>query len=202
MTPPRGIDPADNSIRRRIPVVVAAVLVGALVACVPTGERPELVDDTGSAAGGSPDLSQIECPVAGDQFEGFEVRPVALIDPDGYLVQCVLVADTPALRKRGFSGVPDPGGHAGMIFAFPEDTSGSFWMGNTHMPLTIAFIDSSGAQVAALDMEPCPEAVDCPSYFPDAPYRWALEVPQGQLDQFGLTDAAAFDPGTLPPATE
>lgn len=196
MTPPRGSATIGHLVR----LVVATLVVGALVSCVPTGQRPELVDDDGSGASASPDLTQIDCPVAGEQFQGFNVQPVAMVDAGGYLVQCVLVADTVELRQRGFSGVPDTGGHAGMLFAFPEESTGSFWMGNTHMPLTIAFIDAAGVPVAVLDMEPCPEAVDCPSYFPDVAYRWALEVPQGQLAQFGLADGAVFDPATLPPA--
>lgn len=195
MTSPRA--------RCRIAGLIAAIatllIVGA--GCVPTGQRPELVDDEIPVEAGLPALSEIDCPVAGDQFDGFDVAPIAIVDADGFLVQCVLVADTTERRQRGFSGVPDTGGHAGMIFAFPDNTTGSFWMGNTHMPLTIAFIDSTGVPVSVLDMEPCPEAVDCPSYFPDLPYRWALEVPQGQLAQFGLVEGAVFDPASLPTAS-
>lgn len=173
----------------------------ALASCVPTGERPYLVDEpTDGPDRSGVDVSGFECPAAGERFDGFSVAPIAIADQQGFLVQCVLVADTPELRQRGFSGVPDTGGHAGMIFAFPDDTTGSFWMGNTHMPLTIAFIDGNGVPVSVLDMEPCPDGVDCPSYFPDTPYRWALEVPQGQLDEFGLTEGAILEPSTLPPA--
>lgn len=189
MKPPRS--------RLAISAVIASILI---VGCVPTGQRPELVDAEPPVEAGPPDLSGIECPEAGDQFAAFAVAPIAMVDGQGHLVQCVLVADTPELRQRGLSGVADLGGHAGMIFAFPEDTTGSFWMGNTHVPLTIAFIDSAGTPVTVLDMEPCPEAVDCPSYFPDTPYRWALEVPQGQMEQFGLADGVVLHPATLPPA--
>ena len=184
---------------RTIVLLLAAIIVGAIaVGCVPTGERPELVDEyLDDAASGPP----IECLPPGDLFAGFEVQAVSVRTADGGVNQCVLVADTPELRQRGLSGVPDLGGHIGMIFAFPEDTTGSFWMGNTHVPLTIAFIDSTGGVVAILDMEPCPDAgADCPSYFPDTPYRWALEVPVGQLTMFGLVDGAVFDTATLPVA--
>ncbi len=196
--------------RRLARALVTLAVVGLVVAggCVPTGERPHFADETNDNAAGTsaPDSggdagSGVSCAPAGEQFEGFTTAPIAINDAAGVLVQCVLVADTNDLRQRGLSGVPDTGGHAGMIFAFAEDTTGSFWMANTHMPLTIAFIDSSGRPVSVLDMEPCPDAVDCPSYFPDEPYRWALEVPQGQLAQFGLSDGATLDPETLPRAS-
>lgn len=196
------ITPSGGTRRSLALLAFVAMLSLAVGACVPTGERPHLVEEDSAEAaefgGIGADLAAIDCPVAGDQFEGFAVAPIAIIDDEGYLVQCVLIADTPELRQRGFSGVPDTGGHAGMIFAFPEDTTGSFWMGNTHMPLTIAFVDNRGVPVSVLDMEPCPDGVDCPSYFPEAAYRWALEVPQGQLEQFGLAGGAYLDPTTLP----
>ena len=74
----------------------------------------------------------------------------------------------------------------GMAFLFDSDTSGSFYMKNTLLPLTIAFFDSAGQIVRVLDMEPC-EADDdsgesCPLYSPEATYRGALEVKQGTFE--------------------
>lgn len=194
MTPPRAVGARIGR------ALISTILVALLAAgCVPTGERPELVDEhLSDEADGAPEVA---CLPAGDQFADFAVAPITVRTDAGALARCVLVADTPELRQQGLSGVPDLGGHTGMIFAFADDTSGSFWMGNTHVPLTIAFIDGNGVVVSVQDMEPCPEAgPDCESYFPDAPYRWALEVPQGQLAAFGLGEGATLDPTSLPVA--
>jgi uncharacterized membrane protein (UPF0127 family) len=63
----------------------------------------------------------------------------------------------------------------GMLFVFPEDTRGGFWMKNTLVPLTIAFFDARGKRVRKLSMTPCRQEV-CPIYSPGRRYRFALEL--------------------------
>ena len=63
----------------------------------------------------------------------------------------------------------------GMLFVFPETTTGGFWMKNTLVPLTIVFFDSSGKRVRKLSMTPCRED-PCEIYEPGRPYRFALEL--------------------------
>lgn len=63
----------------------------------------------------------------------------------------------------------------GMLFVFPETTTGGFWMKNTLVPLTIVFFDSSGARVRKLSMTPCRED-PCRIYDPGRRYRFALEL--------------------------
>jgi uncharacterized membrane protein (UPF0127 family) len=56
----------------------------------------------------------------------------------------VEVADTPHLRNRGLmfrESIPE---NSGMLFSFPDNSQRSFWMKNTHVPLSIAFIDQDG----------------------------------------------------------
>jgi uncharacterized membrane protein (UPF0127 family) len=64
----------------------------------------------------------------------------------------------------------------GMLFVFPAETNGGFWMKNTLVPLTIVFFDSRGARVRRLSMKPCTED-PCPLYVPKRRYRFALELP-------------------------
>jgi uncharacterized protein len=66
----------------------------------------------------------------------------------------------------------------GMLFVFPEGTTGGFWMKNTLVPLTIVFFDATGARVRRLTMKPCRED-PCPIYDPRRQYRFALELPAG-----------------------
>ena len=63
----------------------------------------------------------------------------------------------------------------GMLFVFPEDTTGGFWMKNTLVPLTIVFFDRDGKRVRRLSMKPC-RTSSCPVYSPRRRYRFALEL--------------------------
>jgi hypothetical protein len=100
----------------------------------------------------------------------------------------VAVADTPDLRRRGLMGVTDLGGLDGMLFVFEGDTAGDFWMKDTLIPLDIAFFDTAGALVGeVITMTPCGDADPCPTYGPDAPYRYALETTVGGFEGLELT---------------
>ncbi len=63
----------------------------------------------------------------------------------------------------------------GMLFVFPEDTRGGFWMKNTLVPLTIVFFRADGGRVRKLSMKPCRES-PCEIYSPGRKYRFALEL--------------------------
>lgn len=126
----------------------------------------------------------------------FATARIVLVDPDGRQVAMpVYVADDDATRKQGLMGVTDLPSDAGMVFLFPEDRDGGFWMKNTLLPLSIAFFDADGTVGAVLDMEPC-EADPCPSYKPGVTYRGALEVNQGAFADIGLEEGWTVD---LPP---
>ena len=63
----------------------------------------------------------------------------------------------------------------------PIGPSARFTMANTPLPLDIGFYDAAGALINRLRMEPCPQGTDatCPTYAPERPFRYALEVPAG-----------------------
>ncbi len=103
----------------------------------------------------------------------------------------VAVADTTELRQQGLMFVQDLGDLDGMVFVFEAEREGSFWMKNTLIPLDIAFFDDSGELVGSLGMLPC-EADPCPEYDIEAPYRFALEVPAGELDGLVTGDRIDF----------
>jgi uncharacterized membrane protein (UPF0127 family) len=106
---------------------------------------------------------------------------------------CLLAAETDAQRARGLMEVTDLGGYDGMVFVYADEVPGSFWMRNTPMPLSIAYFDGDGELVSTVDMDPCEDSPDCPSYPPDAPFAFALEVPQGGLEEVGVVG----DPGEV-----
>ena len=125
---------------------------------------------------------------------GFRSVTVLVTRPDGRVERhCMWLADTGALHERGLMEVTDValGGRDGMVFVFPSDTRASFWMRDTRLPLSIAFVDASGALVSTADMAPCPDsAADCPTYPPARPFRLAVEAPQGALAGLGLVEGA------------
>lgn len=110
------------------------------------------------------------------------------LDPGGvHVPKPVYVADRHDLRQQGLMGVEELAREAGMLFLFPGDRTGGFWMRDTLIPLSIAFLDAEGTVLALLDMEPC-EADPCPSYDPGVAYRAALEVNQGRFADLGLAE--------------
>ena len=104
--------------------------------------------------------------------------------------RCALLAESALQRARGLMNRTDLAGFDGMLFAFPEDHTGGFWMKDTPLPLSIAWFDADGRFVSAADMEPCVGKADCPTYNAAGPYRYALEVPQGGLGALGIRPGA------------
>jgi hypothetical protein len=89
----------------------------------------------------------------------------------------------------------DLAGHVGMLFVFTDDSSESFYMRNTPMPLSIAWFDSAGRFVSSTDMAPCADRSDCPTYAAARAYRYALEVPRGQLTGLGIGPSSTITVG-------
>ena len=70
----------------------------------------------------------------------------------------------------------------GMIFIFDRDQQLSFWMKNTVIPLSIAFIASDGRIIEIRDMRP----LDLNTVKSSRSVRYALEAPQGWFDRAGI----------------
>ena len=64
------------------------------------------------------------------------------------------VADTDEERQRGLMGRGSLPPDGGMVFRFPETTDETFWMKDTLIPLSIAFIADDRRVVDILDMAP------------------------------------------------
>lgn len=105
---------------------------------------------------------------------------------------CALLAEDVETRRRGLMERTDLSGHVGMVFTFPSPVTATFWMRSTPLPLSIAFFDAEGRYVSEADMAPCGAEGDCPSYAAAAPYRYALEVRQGDLDDLGVGPGATL----------
>jgi uncharacterized membrane protein (UPF0127 family) len=94
----------------------------------------------------------------------------------------VELARTPEQRSQGLmhrKRLPDG---KGMLFMFERDEALSFWMKNTYIPLSIAFIASDGRITEIKDMEP----LNLNSVKSSRSVRYALEVPQGWFGRAGI----------------
>jgi uncharacterized membrane protein (UPF0127 family) len=63
----------------------------------------------------------------------------------------------------------------GMLFIFEKEGYHSFWMKNTLIPLSVAFIDRAGTILKMTDMEP----LTLDSHPPPKPILYALEMKRG-----------------------
>jgi len=94
----------------------------------------------------------------------------------------VEIADTSEKRQKGLMYRETLDDGYGMFFYYKQDHHGAFWMANTYIPLSIAFISSAGIIMEIRDMEP----LDTTHIKPVHPYRHALEVPQGWFTRTGV----------------
>lgn len=94
----------------------------------------------------------------------------------------VEIADTPGERSAGLMNRQSLPPDAGMLFVFAEDTESGFWMKDTLIPLSIAFVRADGVIVEILDMEPLDETL----HRPGEPYRYAVEANRGWFEEKGV----------------
>ena len=96
------------------------------------------------------------------------------------------VADSMGARMQGLMHRKSMAQNAGMLFVFEESGLHCMWMKNTLIPLSVAFIDESGAIINIADMNPQTEQSHCAGH----PARYALEMNQGWFAQRGIKSGA------------
>lgn len=87
----------------------------------------------------------------------------------------VAIASDDASRERGLMGVTDLGPDDGMAFTWDTPQDATFWMKDTLIPLSIAFVGQDGTVITVKEMTPC-AADPCQTYAADGPYTTALEA--------------------------
>jgi uncharacterized membrane protein (UPF0127 family) len=110
------------------------------------------------------------------------------------------VAADPAARARGLMGRRQVPEGTGMVFLYPADVREAFWMKDTLVPLSIAFVAADGRVVSVAEMPPC-RADPCPTYPPAGPYRYAVELAAGAFGSARVGPGAKVvpvDPSRLP----
>lgn len=96
------------------------------------------------------------------------------------------VASKPLQRQTGLMHRKQMPPHEGMLFIFEQPATQCFWMKNTLIPLTAAFVEDDGTIVNLVDMKPLDENSHCSA----KPVRYVLEMNQGWFDQRKVTAGA------------
>lgn len=102
------------------------------------------------------------------------------------------VAATPQQRSTGLMFRRDMPQSAGMLFVFEQASVQCFWMKNTILPLTTAFVANDGTIVNLADMKPHTTDSHCSK----EPVRFVLEMNQGWFRKKGIK--AGFKLGGQP----
>jgi len=92
------------------------------------------------------------------------------------------VAITPEQRQIGLMQRKDMPQHEGMIFVFEQASQQCFWMKNTILPLTAAFVADDGTIVNMADMKPETTDPHCSA----KPVRYVLEMNKGWFSRKGI----------------
>lgn len=94
----------------------------------------------------------------------------------------VEIATTPEQRERGLMYRQSLPNDHGMYFVFEKEDWLSFYMKDTRIPLTIAFISTDGIIQSIEDMTPLDEQ----PVHSSSPARFALEVNRGWFEENGI----------------
>ena len=92
------------------------------------------------------------------------------------------VAMTPREREIGLMFRKEMPVQEGMLFVFEQPATQCFWMKNTILPLTAAFVADDGTIVNLADMKPMTEDSHCSA----KPVRYVLEMNVGWFDKRGI----------------
>ncbi len=105
----------------------------------------------------------------------------------------VEVAVTEAEKEKGLMNRRSLGPDEGMIFVYDQDRRMYFWMKDTYIPLSIAFLSADGTIRQIEDMRP----LDQTTIESRMSVRYAFEANQGAFARWGagVGDKVEFPPG-------
>lgn len=156
--------------------ILALLLVSLFLAAGCGGEESP-------ASSGAPGETAPATTAPSSGSEAAQATTLAIISSDGTRTEVeVEIADDRAEQQRGLMERTELAENAGMLFVFDREEPRSFWMRNTLIPLSIAYIDSEGRIIDMQDMQPLDET----SHPSAEPAQYALEVNQGFFDERGI----------------
>jgi uncharacterized membrane protein (UPF0127 family) len=105
------------------------------------------------------------------------------------------LAQSPQEREVGLMFRREMAHNDGMLFVFEQPARQCFWMKNTILPLSAAFVADDGTVVNIEDMKP--QTLD--SHCSAKPVRYVLEMHQGWFAKRGLKAGTRLAGGPFPP---
>ncbi len=112
-----------------------------------------------------------------------KTRPLTIDASGGKKVgMSVEIADTWPEQERGLMYRTSMPEDHGMLFVFDRETTLTFWMKNTLIPLSVAFMDSKGRIVDIQNMKPRTET----KHISAKPAQYALETNKGFFRRHGI----------------
>lgn len=100
-------------------------------------------------------------------------------------------AQTVSEREKGLMWRSSLPSSQGMLFVFEQAEKTCFWMKNTLIPLSIAFVQDDGKILQIIDMSPLSEDIHCANH----PVRYAVEVNAGWFDTHNIKEGQSFKGG-------
>ncbi len=118
-------------------------------------------------------------------FPGTRTCGIAIVNRAGIPVTLrVEIADTEQLRMNGLMYRRALDANEGMLFVFEKEQMLRFWMKNTSIPLSIAYVDRNGIIIDILDMKPFDTTMTYPS---SHRALYAIEVNRGWFGNNKIT---------------
>ena len=127
------------------------------------------------------------CAAASAQ-QGPQFLPAIALNAGMYNIRAEL-AQTPLQREIGLMNRPSLPAASGMLFVFEEPATQCFWMKNTLIPLSVAFIADDGTVVNVDEMK----AQTLNSHCSTQPVRYVLEMNQGWFKKRGIGPGSKLD---------
>ena len=156
-----------------IMLVMVVLLAAAIAAFAQTEQSPGEIPAATGTETPQPDTSQVGTP---------QLPVLTIVNSSGERVPVqVEIADTPEEWQTGLIGRSALAEEAGMLFVFEQEQILAFWMKDTLIPLSIAYIDE-GRIVDIQDMQPLDET----DHLSAEPAQYALEVNQGFFEGRGV----------------
>ena len=110
---------------------------------------------------------------------GLEERIEVEIGGESFRIE---VARTTEQKRQGLMNRKSLGDREGMIFVYDTDQHLAFWMKNTTIPLTQAYLSKEGRIMQIEQLKP----LSLKSMISERAVRYGLELPAGVLDELGV----------------
>lgn len=127
-------------------------------------------------------IASLACDNGDDFVPELETRSITVENGDRSEQLTVELAVTPGERSKGLMYRQSLPENRGMLFLFPGESRGGFYMKNTYVPLDIAYIGADGRVQEIVQGKPLDETV----LTPQEPYQMVLEVNQGWFERHGM----------------